>query len=301
MTQRLGPDSPRRVAASRFGAELRRAMLARGVGAKRLAAAIETGTSAVAVWRNGDNLPRTDTAQRLAEALRWPKLLAIAREGRYGVCVRCGATFVNEGGAPKRFCSAECLSVDEQLRVPPAGRALADAVRVELDRVGGKPGVYMRRRPLAAALDQYARSDSKRIARLDRSERRLTVVQAAVGAFCGACEPSGVCRAPECELRPVSPLPLALKPDKLGDDIQPAEGPWGPSHREAQLVAIRAANEERWSRPGERERQSERMTAMHVGRSPEQREAIVAKSKAAYPAARRSETSKRMHAARRAG
>lgn len=78
-------------------------MLARKVGAKRLSAAIQTGTSSVAVWRNGDNLPRTDTAQRLADTLNWPKLLTIAREGRTGHCERCGEPFINEGGSPKRF------------------------------------------------------------------------------------------------------------------------------------------------------------------------------------------------------
>lgn len=298
MTQRLAPDSARRVAASRFGAELRKAMIARNVGAKRLSAAIETGTSAVAVWLKGDNLPRTDTAQRLAEALSWPKLVAIAREGRTGTCQRCGGPFVNEGGSPKRFCSSECRVVDEALRQPPAGRALAEAVRDELARVAGTTGA-VRRKPLAEALDQYIRSDSKRVVRIDRSDRRLNVVTAAVGGFCRACEPQGVCRAPDCELRPVSPLPLALDPDKTGTTIQPAEGPWGPTHRAAQLVAIRAANAERWSRPGEHERQAERSAAMHAARTPEEREAIIAKSKVAYPAERRSATSRRMHAARR--
>lgn len=295
----LGPDSPRRVAASRFGAELRRAMLARNVGAKRLSAAIKTGTSAVAVWRKGDNLPRTDTAQRLAEALDWPKLLVIARDGRRGVCERCGSIFVNEGGAPKRFCSEECRTVDTALRIPPPGRVLAETVRDELARVEGTTAA-VRRKALAGALEQYVRSDSKRVMRIERSERRLTVVQAAVAGYCGACEPSGVCRAPECELRPVSPLPLALRPDKTGDTIKPAEGAWGPTHGAAQLARIREANAERWSRPGERERQSERTSAMHASRTPEEAAAIVAKSKATYPAERRSETSRRMHAARRA-
>jgi hypothetical protein len=40
------------------------------------------------------------------------------------------------------------------------------------------------------------------------AERRLTAHQRAVAAFCAGCEPSGRCLTPECELRPVSPLPL---------------------------------------------------------------------------------------------
>jgi hypothetical protein len=295
VTIQLAPDSPRRVAASRFGAELRRAMLVRKVGQHRLAEAVGCGSSAIAVWKAGDNLPRTDTAQRLADALRWPRLIAIAREGRTGACVRCGGAFVNEGGFPKRFCSAECRDVDVQLRQPPPGRALADALRVELERVKGTTD-SVRRKPLAAALDQYARSDSKRVVRVDRSERRLHVAQAAVAAFCGACEPSGVCRTPECELRPVSPLPLALEPDKIGRGVRERLDP----HTPHWLEKVRAANEERWARPGERERASAQSLAMHARRTPEERKAVIAKAKAAYPAERRSATSKRMHAARRA-
>ena len=35
-----------------------------------------------------------------------------------------------------------------------------------------------------------------------------SIIQAAVDAFCGSCEPEGVCRTPECALQPFSPLPL---------------------------------------------------------------------------------------------
>jgi transcriptional regulator with XRE-family HTH domain len=295
VTIRLAPSSPRRVAASRFGAELRVAMLKRQVGQHRLAEAVGCGSSAIAVWKAGDNLPRTDTAQRLADALDWPKLIVIAREGRTGSCVRCGGPFINEGGSPKRFCSAECRDVDEQLRQPPAGRALAEAIKAELDRVKGSTD-SIRRKPLAAALTRYVRSDSKRVVRVERSERRLRVVQESVAAFCGACEPSGVCRTPECELRPVSPLPLALDPDKVGQGVRERLDPHTPDW----LAAVQAANAERWARPGERELQSARTTAMQAARTPEEREAIVAKSKAAYPPDRRAATSRAMHARRRA-
>src|SRR6185369_15309505 len=44
--------------------------------------------------------------------------------------------------------------------------------------------------------------------RAANAERRLTVHQAAVAAYCAGCEPGGRCVTPECALRPVSPLTL---------------------------------------------------------------------------------------------
>jgi hypothetical protein len=266
----LSPDSERRIHAARFGAELRRAMTKRGVGAKRLSAAIHTGTSAVAVWLAGDNLPRTDTAARLAETLEWPRLAAIARAGRTGHCVRCGRTFVNEGGAPKRYCRDECRALAASARERAALPSLADAVRAEVDRVRGTSGAVSRR-VLGDALAEYGRSEAKRVSRSRGLERSLGVVQASVDAMCAGCEPLGVCRDGECALRPVSPLPMALRPDVRSDEIEPAEGPWGPTHRDAQLVAIRTANAERWSRPGERERAGESHRARFGAMSPEER------------------------------
>lgn len=42
-----------------------------------------------------------------------------------------------------------------------------------------------------------------------RARRRLRAYQAAVEAFCRACEPDLTCKRSTCPLRPVSPLPLA--------------------------------------------------------------------------------------------
>lgn len=272
MTVPLQAGSPRRIAAERFGTELRKAMAARSVGSKTLGPQAGCAPSAISQWRQGNNLPRLETAARLAESLHWPRLLELARAGRVDHCQRCGTEFSNEGGKPKRFCSDECRKVDEALRQPPAGRALADAVRAELDRVHGQPGVYMRRRPLAAALDEYVRSDSKRLARIDRSARQLAVANAAVAAFCAGCEPEGVCRTADCPLRALSPLPLAVSA-KQASDARPAEGVHGPSHRAAWLEATRGGNERRWSRPGERERQADETRARWDALTPDERAA----------------------------
>lgn len=295
----LSPDSPRRIAAARFGAELRKAMLARNVGAKRLSTAIRTGTSAVAVWLAGSNIPRTDTAARLADALDWPKLVDLARAGRSGTCARCGRPFVNEGGAPKRYCTAECREVAGQLRAVSGRATLAQAVGAELDRVHGT-NAGLSRKTLGAALAEYARSESRRTTRSRSLETRLGVIQMAVDAMCAGCEPLGVCRDGDCALRPVSPLPLALKPDKVAAEIAPADGAWGEAHRPAMLVTMRAANATRWARPGERERASAAMTERHLSRTPEAQAELTARIAVTYPPERRAETSRRVHAERAA-
>lgn len=266
----LSVDSPRRIVAAKFGAELRKAMVARGIGAKRLAAAIHTGTSAVAVWRAGDNLPRTDTVARLADVLAWPQLVTIVRLGRVGSCARCGREFVNEGGAPKRYCSSDCRDVAAQLREAGAKPVLAKVVADELERVHGTTNAVSRR-TLAAALEEYRRSESKRNARSRTVERRVGVLQSSVDAMCAGCEPLRVCRTPDCALRAVSPLPLALDPRKTADEPEPVEGAWGPTHRPTMLAAIRGANAERWARPGERETARARMVARYAAETPEEK------------------------------
>lgn len=116
MTQPLSPGSPRRVLAVRFGAELTRAMKKAKVGQKRLGDVVGVAPSAIANYRCGANLPRLETAQRLASSLHAPVLVEIVMEGRQGQCETCRKTFINQGGGPKRFCSQECRDVKARLR-----------------------------------------------------------------------------------------------------------------------------------------------------------------------------------------
>lgn len=262
MTVGLMTGSPRLVHAQRFGAELRKAMQVRKIGAPTLSKASGATTSGIGLWRAGANLPRLDTALRLAECLDWPQLGAIVRTARSQPCVRCRLPFVNEGGGPKRFCSPGCRLIDEQLRRPTAGVELAMVVRSELER----PRIS--RRDLAAALTRYNQSESKRRLRIDGQDQVIGSMREAVAAMCAGCEPEGTCRTPECALRPISPLPLRDGRQQVAT-ARPAEGAHGPTHRAAWLVAQRAANARRWSRPGERERLAESSRAAWA--DPEQR------------------------------
>ena len=270
MTVKLSPGSSRGIAAQRFGQELQRAMLVRKVGAHRLAEAAGCAKSAIANWKAGGNLPRVDTAARLAEVLDWPRLVVLSREGRSLTCARCARTFVNQGGSPARFCSVDCREVDTQLRRPGPGAELAAAVRAELERKAATRG-GLRKAPLEVALATYARSESRRVVRQDKLAAHLDSVRSVIDAMCRDCEPAGTCRTVECPLRPVSPLPLQAT-DVRGP-VRPAEGPWGPTHREAQLTAIRAANSERWGREGERERFSAASSARWAAMTDEERAA----------------------------
>jgi predicted nucleic acid-binding Zn ribbon protein len=172
MTVPLSPDSPRKRAAVRFGALLVETMAARGVGKKGLARQLATSGGLIWQWSAGNNLPRLETALRLAEALGEPRLADIVREARTVNCEVCGTPILNEGGTPVRFCTESCREVRRKLRV------------------GAEPA---RVRAVGA-------------------ERRLALYQDAVATMCRGCEPEGLCRDAECALRPVSPLRMARKP-----------------------------------------------------------------------------------------
>lgn len=299
MTVPLSPGSSRLVHARRFGEELDRAMRTRKVGAKRLAPLTGVAVSAIGNWRAGLNLPRTDVAQRLAESLAWPKLASIARAARTQPCTRCGRPFVNDGGTPKRYCSQACRQIDAQLRRPTPGAALAGELRQLLrEREGLKGG--LRKEAVRDALGRYVRTESRSRQRVDVQGRVLDDHRAAVAAMCASCEPEGRCRDAGCALRPVSPLPL-VRAEKTVEIATPAPGAHGtPEAHERWLAAQREANARRWSRPGEREAQGEATRSRFAAMTPEERLEHRASVSRGIDPAKRSATSKRVHAARRA-
>ena len=267
MTVPLSASSPRREIARRFGIELREAMAARGIGTKTLAPQVPCATSAIANWRSGYNLPTLKTALKLSESLQWPKLLQIAQEARQGVCPVDGTVFINEGGKPKLYCSSRCRGMAEAARqksyVPEPDIVLAK----EIDRLAAKPGP-IRKRDLKAAVGTFRTTRNKGV-RITLA-RDLDRSRAAVEAFCRSCEWDGFCKTPECELRPVSPLPLEPRIE-LPEPAERAQGAWGPDNREAMVASVQAANAERWDRPGERQRASEQKRDWWAGLTPAER------------------------------
>lgn len=175
MTHLIGPTSTKTDRAIRFGRELERAMKARGVGRRPVAAAIGASDTSIMYWRTGRILPRIVTAQKLAEALDWARLASLAIELRKKRCIVDDVEFVDDSGSDNRlYCSISC------------------------QKVKGKRDVGVDRRTRAAI-----------------AERKLKAHQDAVAAFCAGCEPAGHCYAADCELRPVSPLPLFLEREPI--------------------------------------------------------------------------------------
>lgn len=208
MSHLIAPGSTKSDRAIRFGRELDRAMRARGVGRRTVAEALGASGTSVMYWRTGRMLPRQETARRLAEALDWSRLATLAAELRRKACLLCGTEFVDDSGSDNR---AYCTRLCQRTRQ--------------------KSLVGTDRRTRAAVAD-----------------RRLRGHQLAVAAFCGACEPSGRCVAPDCELRSVSPLPLF--DDRLAIDPVVAKPHNGYREPGTQRLATAAV----WARyqPGER-------------------------------------------------
>lgn len=279
MTWTIPPGTPKAIKAAAFGHELTTALAARDIPMKEAARAVGIGRTALDHYRTGSILPKTRTARALAEVLDWPKLAEIAVAARTFACQRpgCTRTYEHEGGGPRRYCSPDCQRQAEAQRI--ASTRLRQAAQT---------GDGRKRAAAVAQLRSAARI----------ADERAQIAEGAIAKMCRSCEPAGVCKTADCPLRLVSPLPL-----------DPAHRPVPRTARairrevanRPEVVAARVAgSHRRWARPGEREAQSERTRAMHASRTPEEREAIAAKSKMAYPADRRSETSRRVHAARRA-
>jgi len=277
MTVPLSPTSQRRVYAAKFAAEFRKAMETRGISIKAIERA--TGSSHTNLWtyKSGNNLPRLETALRMAETLGWPKLAAIVREGRTAMCARprCGQTFLNEGGNCKRYCSADCREINHILNgqdFEPGGRALLASVRAEIDRVQGTTH-SVSRKALQRAANEYATSGSKRGTRLTTLETMLERHRAAAGAFCRSCEPDGLCQTPTCELRPLSPLPLANDRRSLTTAVK-ASGRWRGASSAAQRAQFSDELRRRWNEPGRRQRMAAVSRARWAALTSEERAAL---------------------------
>jgi len=226
------------------------------VGQVNLAKAAGVARSAVVQWRHGRNLPTLKTAMRLAESLSDDRLLAIVREARTGHCKRCGKPFLHEGAGPKKYCSERCLRVAQMLTIPP-------------DEFETDVPVDITKRIRVLLID------------VETSLGELEEHQASVALMCQACEPGGFCHTADCPLRPVSPLQLLLERDPR--DVRmavKAPGAWKGKSREKMLIAIRAASQRRWARPGAREEAREMMQQRHAQMSEDKHQEWIAKIKA---------------------
>lgn len=258
MTARLLDDSPVRAQAAIFGAELARAMAKRGISNKQLRLAARIGsTSNVSEWRNGHNLPGIEAAQRMADALQWPRLVQIVRDARTRPCASCSTPILVDAGRPRRYCTPGC-------------RDIANS--------GGTPGGVEQARSML--LGEVLRSGPARKQVIGRAvtlieeslpaERAALVVlsttREAVAAMCHGCVIDDICRTPDCPLRPVSPLDLSTD-DREADTARPATPRWEqPGQREAHSAMMRRRHAD-----GVMGDARGRSTAMWASMTPEQR------------------------------
>lgn len=157
-----------------FARALDRAMTARNVNLKQLAARTGINVQTISNLRRGLNSPRLATAAALADALDWEPLARITEQQRRRSCGVCSRTFITDHNDTKRgrFCSRKCQQVGWN-RNATKGR------------------------------------DRKRAKYEKKSTMLLREHQQAVEAFCRACEAVDfLCRDAGCALRGVSPLPL---------------------------------------------------------------------------------------------
>lgn len=169
-----------------WAARMRKACHSKSMTLTELADEVGLATSAVYHLSRGRRTPTIKSAEAIATALDAPYLATWVVEMRKKSCVVCGATFVDRGTTLNaRCCGLPCS------------------------------------RTLRARKDRKIRVESHAHAAIV-ARRRLRLYSDAVIAFCRSCEPEGVCKSEDCELRSVSPLPLAVHGDQATrSDRQP--------------------------------------------------------------------------------
>ncbi len=160
---------------------------------------------------------------------------------------------------------AEALADPKVLEIVMAGRMLTCPVCSKtFEWRGGGRATYCSDR----CRKYGANAANRRRSNLPMVESELAIFKDSVAGFCAACEPDGICKTPSCQLRPVSPLPL-----RSAIEVAAAQ-PWkqGPLSAVG-LASQRLAAEQRWSKPGERERMGALIRAKHPANDPERRDA----------------------------
>lgn len=174
------PDGIRPGTIAEFGAELRAAMLERGVRVDDLAAAVGVSATNLSAWRMGATMPAHRFVVALAEVLLWDGLCDVAIRVRWTTCDVCGRGFLRDQvriRRPIRFCSDRCA-------------------------------VTSRR--------EGARGERSRA--LLRVTRERDLAFQTIAAHCLGCEPEGICRTAACAIQVAGLSPLPLEVDRLDVD-----------------------------------------------------------------------------------
>lgn len=153
-----------------FAVEFRKAIKARGLTHKEFAAQLGCAPNWLSRYSNAHSVPTMDRAIEIADLLMWPAIIDRVKDYASRNCELCGTPFLQVSQQlKKRFCTNACRATYHSRKM--RGN---DEVKERFGRM------------------------------------RLRVYAERIAAYCKECTGSeGVCREPECELREVSPLPLA--------------------------------------------------------------------------------------------
>lgn len=110
-----------------FASALNAALSRSSVGPVELANAVGVTRQTVHAWRNGESIPRTDTAYKVAEALDSSRLFGIVSRHRTTQCKGCGKFLVANGRQLRVFCNYTCR---DRLRYGRTPRISAEAAAI---------------------------------------------------------------------------------------------------------------------------------------------------------------------------
>jgi transcriptional regulator with XRE-family HTH domain len=140
----MAAESPRRVAAREFGTVLRRAMKRHRTSSRRLHVDAGVSRTAIENYLAGNNLPKLQTALKLADLLENDGLAEIIRSSRTYACPVCHRAFTHEGQSRKTYCSGSCRDVAAKMR-------LGRGVPKRADTAERRLGIHV------AAIDAFCR------------------------------------------------------------------------------------------------------------------------------------------------
>lgn len=143
--------------------------LRRGMSTRELGRLAGISRAQICQYERGANVPSLPVAALLADALGSTAIVDLAREAWTRQCRRCGQPFARTAGRPGLYCSASCSRL------------------------------YLLAHP------------RERLHRMtEQLQEDVRAYRAAISGMCAACPDGedGLCRAADCALRPVSPLPL---------------------------------------------------------------------------------------------
>lgn len=231
-----------------LGAKIQKLLTDKHMPTTNFARQIGSSYSVVAKWVTGQSLPRLEMADAISDALGDPKLTHYIQRAWTHKCDVCKLEFIRAEFRNQRiYCSPQCRRV---------------ARKVSNYSGGAKP----KKSPL---------------------EAEALLARIAVSAFCNACTGNdSVCRVSDCELRPVSPLPLfsmqEMRRDQLREDLVKYD-------KKKRSEASRKI----WADPAYRQRQSEIQRKARQAWTPERRKAHADAIKAGRRRAGSADTAKK--------